>query len=1026
MRWIVSAALRQRALVLMLAVLLLVFGVRAIEHVPLDVFPEFAPPLVEVQTEVPGLSTEEVESLITVPIENAVNGVPWLKTLRSKSVLGLSSVVLIFEEGTDRIRARQLVQERVAAITADLPIVARPPVILPPLSSTSRALKIGIASQKLDQRELSDLARWTIRPRLMAVPGVANVAIWGQRDRELQVLVDPERLAAAGVSLDEVERAAGGAVALGAGGFIDTPTQRLAVQHAGSVETGDDLAASILKTVNGAPIRLGDVTQVLGGHSIPIGDAIIDRGPGILLIVEKQPWGNTLDVTRGVEAAIDALRPGLADVHIDTTIFRPATFIERSIDNLTIAIGIGCLLVVMVLIAFLYEWRSALISAIAIPLSLLGAVVVLGLLGQTLNVMVIAGLVIALGEVVDDAIIDVENITRRLRIARETGSKKSLFRIVLDASLEVRSAVVFASMIVVLVFVPVYFLPGLSGTFFRPLAMSYVLAIVASLLVALTVTPALCMLMLARGQQRHTDSPVVMRLKTPYRALLPRLIAAPRRAVACMIAAAVMALLALPFFGQQFLPSFKEYDFLMHWVEKPGSSLESMRRISMRASEELLSVDGVRNFGAHIGRAEVADEVVGPNFTELWISMDPHVDYDATLAKIQEIVDGYPGLYRDVLTYLRERIKEVLTGASASVVVRIFGPDMDVLRSTAGKVEDALEGVSGVANLHVEQQVLVPQVQVEIRPEAAAVHGLTAADIRKAATVMVSGANVGQIYDQQRLIGVRVWGVQHARTDVQALREILVQTATGGYVRLKDVADIRITPAANEIKRENASRRLDVTFNGAGADLGSVVEEARAKLARLSFPQGYHYEVLGEYAALTESRNQLLLLAGVVIAGIMVLLYVEFRSLRRAALIGLSLPFALVGGVIAVALTGGVVSLGSLVGFVAVLGIAARNAIMLVSHYVHLELREGEPFGPGLLVRGAEERLTPILMTASCAALAMLPLVIRADQPGHEIEAPMAAVILGGLVTSTALNLLLMPALYAAYGRRPSGAGVDA
>lgn len=1017
MRWLISSALQQRVLVLALAIVLLVFGARSLGTVSLDVFPEFAPPLVEIQTEAPGLSTEEVESLISVPIENAVNGVPWLQTVRSRSVLGLSSVVLIFEEGTDRVVARQLVQERIAAVAANLPAAAHAPVILPPLSSTSRAMKIGLSSDTLSQLELSDLSLWTIRPRLMAVPGVANVAIWGQRDRELQVLVNPERLAAAGVTLDEVERATSGSVQLNAGGFVDTPNQRIAVQHVASIGTADELATAVLKTVNGAPIRLGDVASVVDGYAQPIGDAVIDGGPGILLIVEKQPWGNTLNVTRGVEAAIDALRPGLSGVSVDTTIFRPATFIEQSLDNLGVALAIGVGLVLIVLITFLYEWRSALISAVAIPLSLLAAVLLLSFLGYTLNVMVIAGLVIALGEVVDDAIIDVENITRRLRLNRAVEPAQSPFRVVLDASLEVRSAVVFASMIVVLVFVPVFFLEGLSGSFFRPLALAYVLAIAASLVVALTVTPALCLLLLRSDRARSTDSPLVARLKNAYRRVLPRLISAPRRSLIAVAATIGVGLAVIPFLGEQFLPNFKEYDFLMHWVEKPGTSLDAMRRITIRASDELRSIPGVRNFGAHIGRAQVADEVVGPNFTELWISLDPSVDYEATLKQIQEVVDGYPGLYRDVLTYLRERIKEVLTGASASVVVRIFGPEMDGLRSQANAVEAALADLPGVTDLHVEQQVLVPQIRIRIKPEAAAVHGLTAGDIRRATNTLISGSRAGQIYDEQKVFNVAVWGEEGIRSDVQSLRDIPLRSPSGEYVRLKNVADITIEPAPNEIRRERASRRMDVTFNAGDADLGTIVAAAQARVAQLPFERGYHAEFLGEYAALSASRNRLLLLGALVFSGIFVLLYTEFRRVRLAALVGLSLPFALVGGVAAVLLSGGILSLGSMVGFIAVLGIAARNGIMLISHYRHLEEEEGMPFGPALILRGAEERLAPILMTASCAALALLPLVVRASEPGHEIEAPMAAVILGGLITSTALNLFLIPALYAAYGR---------
>lgn len=1020
--WLVSTSLRFRVPVIVLALCLMIVGIQTARVTPLDVFPEFAPPLVEIQTEAPGLSTDEVESLITVPLENALNGTAWLKTIRSKSVQGLSSVVLLFDAGTDLLKARQIVQERLAVEAARLPAMARPPVMLSPLSSLSRILKIGMSSETLTQMDMTMLAKWTIRPKLMAIPGVANVAIWGQRDRQFQVLVDPAVLRAHGVTLDEVIHAAGDATVVSAGGFVDQPNQRLAVRHSSWILEPADLARSIVTFRNGAPVRLGDVAQVVEGHPPPIGDAVINDGPGLLLIVEKQPWGNTLSVTKRVEEAIEALKPGLEGVSIDSTIFRPATFIERSIDNLSHAMLVGCALVCIVLIVFLFDWRTAVISLTAIPLSVLGAAVVLYLRGGTLNVMVLAGLVIAVGEVVDDAIIDVENIARRLRLNREAARPLSALEVVLNASLEVRSAVVYASLIVILVFLPVFFLPGLAGTFFRPLAVSYILAILASLGVALTVTPAMCLVLLPRGRLHTQDAPPVRFLKKAYRGILPRFVLQPRRAVGALLLMFAMAACTIPFLAEEFLPSFKETDFLMHWVEKPGTSLDAMRRITVQASKELRSIPGVRNFGSHIGRAEVADEVVGPNFTELWISIDPEVDYDDTIAHIQEVVDGYPGLYRDVLTYLKERIKEVLTGASASIVVRVFGPDLDTLRAKAQEIGAAIKNIEGIADLKVEPQVLVPQIHVSIRPDAAAQFGLTSGAIRRAATAVVKGVKVGEIYDQQMAFDVAVWGAPDVRGDIGAIRDLLIDTPGGGHVPLKDVADVTIESTPNEIKREGASRRIDVTCNVRGRDLGSVAQEIENRVRNLPFERGYHPEFLGEYAARVESRNNLLMLSAFALVGVFLLLHMDFQSVRLAGLVFITLPFALIGGVGAALLSGGVLSLGSLVGFVTVLGIAARNGIMLVSHYRHLR-EEGMPFGLKLIIQGAEERLSPILMTALCAGLGLLPLVVAGSRPGHEIEHPMAIVILGGLITSTTLNLFLLPALYFMMYRHEAASG---
>ncbi len=1017
MSWLVEIALRMRVAVLAMAVLLIVAGLRLIPHLSLDVFPEFSPPYVEIQTEAPGLSAEEVENLVSFPLENALIGTPGLETIRSKSVLGLSSIRLLLHQGADLYRARQLVQERLAAETPRLPSVARPPVILQPLSSLSRMLKVGVWSEKLSQRDLTELAVWTIRPRIMAIPGVANVAIWGQRDKQLQVLVDPERLRAHDVTLDTVLKSTADAVVLDAGGFVDTPNQRIAVRQLSPVYGPEELSQTVVAFRDGAVLRLGDVANVTIGSPPPIGDAIINDGPGLLLIVEKQPAANMLEVTRKVEAALEVLKPGLKDVEMDATIFRPATFIERSIDNLTHALITGCVLVVIVLILFLYDWRTAVISLTAIPLSLMATIVVLYWWGLTVNTMIIAGLVVALGEVVDDAIIDVENIVRRLRLNRAAEKPKSAFRVVLDASLEVRSAVVYATVIIVLVFLPVFFLEGLPGAFFRPLAIGYVLAIVASLLVALVVTPALSLMILPSDRRAAHEPPLSRWLRWPYRRMLPWFTVRPKLTIAFLVIAFAATSWLFNGLGQEFLPNFQETDFLMHFVEKPGTSIEAMDRVTILASRELRAIPGVRNFGSHIGRAEGGDEVYGPNFTELWISIDPNVDYQQTVGKIQEAVDGYPGLKRDLLTCLRERVKEVLTGTSSSIVVRIFGPDLAMLRTKAKEVEAAMGKVAGITNLKVESQDLVPQVEVRLRTAAAERLGLNPGQVRRAVTTLLRGMKVGEIYENQKKFDVVVWGHESSRTDLTALHDLRIDTPTGGQVPLKDVADIGIIPAPNEVKRDGGSRRIDVTCDAKERDLGSVARDIEAAVRAIPFDRGYHPEFLGEYAARQASQQRLLALGVMSLIGILLILYIDFQSLQLTLMVALTIPFALIGGVVAAWMAGGVLSLGSLIGFVTVLGIAARNGIMLVSHYRHLQESEGEPFGLNLILRGAEERLVPILMTVLTTALALLPLAISGNKPGHEIEYPLAVVIVGGLVTSTFLNLFLLPPLYLLWGR---------
>ncbi|MDZ4852395.1 MAG: efflux RND transporter permease subunit [Pirellulaceae bacterium] len=1041
MSWLIRASLQFRFIVLMIAIGLIVVGVRTTDSIPLDVFPEFAPPLVEIQTEAPGISTEDVESLISVPIENAVNGIPFVKAVRSKSVLGLSSVRLIFDNGTDLLMARQLVQERLALVATQLPRVTRAPVILPPLSSLSRCMKIGLWSDTKDQMEMTVLTKWTIRPRLMSVSGVANVAVWGEKEPQLQVIADPDRLRAHGVTLDVLLQAVRDATSVGAGGFVDTPNQRLAIRQIPAVYTPEQLGDMVLTyraaglpgiapinslrpganspvgsmpVAGGSPIRIRDVADVIIDYAPPIGNAIINNQPGLLLIIEKQPWANTLDVTRGVEKAMDELKPGMGEVQYDTTIFRPATFIERSLENLSHSMLVGCVLVVVILLIFLFDWRCAFISAIAIPLSLIAAIMVLYLRGGTVNTMVLAGLVIALGEVVDDAIIDVENIMRRLRLNAKSATPLPAFQVVFDASMEVRSAVVYATIIVVLAFLPVFFLEGLSGSFFRPLAASYILAILASLVVALTVTPAMSLMLLpSSARTRHKDGPVVRVLKSCYRKLLEQLLRF--RMATLSLFAVVFASIActIPYLGEELMPNFRETDFLMHWVEKPGVGIDAMDRITTRASIELMNIPGVRNFGSHIGRATVADEVVGPNFTELWISIDDKHDYDETVAKVQSVVDGYPGLYRDLLTYLKERIKEVLTGTSAAIVVRIFGPDMDQLRVIAADVSAQIKPIEGVTTLKIEPQVLVPQISIEMRPEAAAQFGLSPAALMRSVTTLVNGMQVGEIYRDQGIFGVFVRGQDHIHKDPTAIRQLMIDTPSGAQVPLESVASVTIVPAPNEIKREGASRRLDVTCNVSGRDLASVANEIEnAVKTNVAFGTGYHPEFLGEYAEARASRQRLLLLSVAAILMIAVILYVDFQSWSLVLLMLSMLPLAILGGVIGVYASGGIMSLGSLVGFVTIVGIAARNAIMLISHYRHLEAEEGLMPGRELVMRGAEERLAPILMTALTAALALAPLVYTGNLPGQEIEYPMAIVILCGLSTATLVNLFALPLLF--------------
>jgi CzcA family heavy metal efflux pump len=1028
MRWVVSRSLRFRWLVLFAGTALMVFGVSQIPNTKVDVFPEFAPPQVEIQTIALGNSSEEVEEFVTVPIEEQLQGIDGLEEIRSKSVSQLSAIRMIFNKGTDEFRARQLVQERLSQIAPNLPTWAAPPWMMPPLSATSRIMKIGLSSDELNLVEMSSITYWKIRQHILRVPGVAAVDIYGERLKQRHIQVDPAKLAKNGVSLERVMETASNAVdagvlqytdsfLVGTGGFVENGGRRLNIENVQPIAGDKEFAKVAVVKRGGKTLTLGDLGEVRTTNQAVWGEGVVNDGDGLLLIVQKFRGANTMEVTKGVEKVVDEMRPGLPSMELDTTIFRPATFIEQSIDNLMKALLIGVLLVILIIAAFLFDLRTAFISLIAIPLSLIAAILVLDLRDTTINVMVLAGLVVAIGVVVDDAIIDVENIVRRLRQARNEGIDVSTFKVVLDASVEVRSAITYATLINVVAIVPVFFLEGLSGSFFQPLVLSYGLAVLVSMLVALTVTPALCLLMLSRGKFRHRESPVLAVLKRGYGAALARVIRRPSPAMITAAVCLVAGALIYPSLGSQLLPNFKERDFLMHWLTEPSTGAEEEKRISIRACKDLREIPGVRNCGSHIGQALLSDEVYGVYFGENWISVDKNVDYDDTLAKVHRTVEGYPGLYRDVQTYLRERIKEVLTGTSESIVVRIFGPELPVLREKADEIAAKMGKIEGVIDAHPDFAEDLPHVTVELNIEEARRHGLKPGDVRRQTSTIFAGEEVSDIFQQGHTYDVQVWSIPSARDSVSDVENMMVESPNGDRVRLSEIADVRIKPTPNHIQRTQQSRRIDVGGNVEGVDLASAVDKVEDVMKDVEFPPGYHAEVLGESTELNAAQDRLNTFGIGAAIAIFLLLQAAFGSVRLAALTFLLLPMALVGGVLAVKLGDGILSLGSLVGFLTVFGIAARNGILMVSHFQHLEHKEGVPFGPELVLRGAKERLAPIMMTALATGLALVPLAVAGSIPGHEIEHPMAIVILGGLVTATVMNLFVLPSLYLKFAK---------
>jgi CzcA family heavy metal efflux pump len=1030
-RWIVSSSLRFRLLVLAAAGALLAVGAARLSAMPVDVLPEFAPPYVEVQTEALGLSASEVESLVTVNLEELLNGTPWLDSIRSTSVPGLSSIVLTFKPGTNVIRARQLVSERLTLAYA-LPNVSSPPVILQPLSATSRAVIVGLQSRTVSPLRMSVLARWTIRPALLAVPGVANVAIWGYRDQQLQVQVDPRQLVADHVSLDQVIRTAGNAMWVspltyleasvpGSGGWIDTPQQRLEVRHVFPISGPKGLAKVSVEDQTRA---LGNVTNVVESHQPLIGDAVLRNGPGLLLVIQKFPNANTLEVTRGVEKTFGTLQRGLAGIDVDTKVFRPASYVRSSISNLQIALLIGALLTLLILFGFLRSWRAMVICAVAIAASLAAAALVLYVRGSTMNTMVLAGFAVALAVVVDEAVVDVEGVLRRLRANREEDRTESIASTIVESSVPLRRIGLYMTLIVVLPLLPVFFMTGVSRALMSPLALTYVLAVAAAFVVASTLTPALAAILFSKGTLEAREPRVVEWLRTRYTAALERGIRAPLLVLGLVAAAVAVGVAAATTLGQELLPSFKDSNLVVQWDGPPGTSLPEMERISARVSQELRAVPGVKDVAAEIGRAVLGDRIVDVDSGQIWINVDGAADYEATLAAVKRTVDGYPGIVHRVQTYEDQSIRRVLTasGSSYPIVVRVFGPRFDQLVATSDRVAQELRGIDGVSRVDEERQIEEPQVSVTVDLAKADRHGLKPGDVRREAAALISSLVVGSLFQQQKVFQVVVWSTPKTRQSLSDVEDLLIDTPNGGHVRLGEVADVRITPTPTVIRREAVSRRVDIGVDVGGRDLGAVSSEIRRRLASVSFPLEAHAEVLGEYAEVEANRDRMIG-AGIAAAiGIFLLLQALFRSWRLAVLAALGLPFALVGGVLAVFLTNDTVSLASLVGFLAVLGIAARGGILVIERFRQLEA-DGVRVGPDLVVRGARDRFRPILLTASMIVVALLPIVVTGSHAGLEIAHPIAVVVLGGIVTSTILNLLVVPVLYLRFGLRSKRVG---
>jgi CzcA family heavy metal efflux pump len=1014
---IIKWSIKNRWTVNILALVWFIVGVASTFEMPVDVFPDFAPVQVVVLTEAPGFAPEEVESLVTRPIEVGLNGTANVKVVRSTSTVGLSVITVIFEDGTNVFTARQLVSEKLQSARSKLPEGTQEPLLAPITSAAGDVLKVGLystgSSSTMDIRTLVD---WTVKMRLLAVHGVSNVVVIGGDVKQYQVQVDPEKLRQYDVTLNQVVDAAKNSNANASGGVLRNSERESLIRGLGRVSTVGDIAASVITSRGGTPVTLGNVAEVKIAPEFKIGEAIVDGHPGVVLTVFKQPWANTLQTTKGLEAAIKELEPGFPkDIKLVTT-FRQADFIEVAIKNVSEAVVLGGVLVVVILFVFLQNWRTAFISLTAIPLSLLSAIIILKWQGFTINTMTLGGLAIAIGEVVDDAIIDVENVYRKLRENQTADQPKAAWRVVYEASAEVRGSVVYATFIVGLVFLPVLSLKGLEGKIFSPLAYAYLISLFCSLAVALTVTPALSYILLGSGKSfPPEETSFVQWLKSLYLPLLKFSVKSPK--VVLFGAAAVFLFSLSPLFviGSTFLPEFDENSIIVVTSSTPGTSLDTTVKTGQILLGHLQSEHEVIAASQRAGRAEGGEDYGSGNFSEFDIRLKTESPHKKDiLYHLRHEFAHVPGLVTDSGSYLQHRMDHALSGVNAAIAIKVFGADLAVLHEKAKEIEKVMKSIPGAVDVHVEPIVPVPQISIKVDREAASRYGLSVKDLAKTIEVAFKGLAVSQVLEGQKAFDLYVWFKPEFRSRIDQIKNTLIDTPIGSKVPLGSLATITNSDSPNTITHENISRRVFVQANVSGRDLGSVIAEARERIGKdVKLPTGYFIVYGGQFEAQEQATKQLLWLSVAALLGMLVLLVMAFSSLRAAILIMANLPLALIGGIWAVLMTGAVLSVGSLVGFITLFGISTRNGIMLVSHFN--QLRPASESLDEAILNSALDRLSPVLMTALTASLGVLPIAVLGGA-GRELEQPLAIVILGGMLTSTTLTLVVIPALLKLFG----------
>lgn len=1014
MRALIGPSIQHRWIVAVAAAITLAYGLISLTQAPLDVFPEFVPPQISVQTEAPGWSPLQVEERVTTPIEQALAGAAGVISMRSESIAGLSVINLDFADGIDLYAARQGIGERLGEVATRLPTDIAVPKMSPLTSSTMDLLKIGLQSERADARALRQLAEWTLKPRLLAVPGVARVTLFGGDVPQWQIQFDPDKLEANGLALATVIAEVRAAIASRGGGVVELDAQRVPIVFPADQATADSLAAAVIGDASGVPILLGDVARVVAATATPIGDTLIQGGPGVLLTISGQYGSNTLSVTRAVERMLAGLEPQLAaqGVRLVAPLHRPASFIERALGGLGQALAFGSLLILVVLYLFLRDWRSVAISFLTIPLSLLAAIMVLEWRGETLNTLTLGGFAVALGVLVDDAIIDIENILRRLGENAKHALPRPLLTVMLDASLEIRAPVLYATIVVVLVFLPVFALSGVQGRLLAPMASAFVLSVLASLLVALTVTPALCALLLQKGEHEHRPSwwLSVARWHQVGMLWVDRHF---RIAIIVLLLALTAAIAVVPHLQTEFFPMFREGHFVLQVsARQPGTSITEMLRVGRSISAEVLKLPYVASIEQQIGRAELGEDTWGSDRSEFHVELRADADIDQVAAQhaLRRILRHYPALQSEVMTFLGDRISETMTGETAQVVVSVVGDDLDAIDRIAAQVMTVADRITGVIELHATDAVLAAQLAVRVNAQALAFHGVRSADVSDAVASAFAGVGVGQVFENGHAVDVVFVLPATLRQRPEQIGALALIAADGRRLALRDVATVVASQGRSSIRHDAARRRAVVTFNVSGRTVPAAVNELRAMLARdIRLPSGTFIEIGGVAEAELAAHRELALYAALALVLVGACLGLAFGRADYVLMVLLNLPFALVGSIGAIAISGVGLTIGALVGLITVFGISARNAILLLAHYQHLLKVEGQLWNSDLALRGAGERLRPVLMTALVTGLGLIPLALGAGKPGHEIEAPMAIAVLGGLVTSTLLTLFVLP-----------------